>query len=94
MNECMGYLRKFMNGFADQAEATRVFFPDNVVRCRSIATAAAAVATVVVAAAAAVIRAASAAAAAKCAGIPSTASDAHTTGTCMLCGIAAQYGVL
>lgn len=36
MNECMGYLRKFMNGFADQAEATRVFFPDNVVRYRSM----------------------------------------------------------
>ncbi|WIA14511.1 hypothetical protein OEZ85_003030 [Tetradesmus obliquus] len=30
MNECMAYLRKFMNGFADQAQATRVFFPDNV----------------------------------------------------------------
>jgi hypothetical protein len=44
MNECMAYLRKFMNGFADQAEATRVYFPDNVVGTDVIATAAVAVA--------------------------------------------------
>jgi hypothetical protein len=38
MNECMAYLRKFMNGFADQGEATRVYFPDNVVRTDDTAT--------------------------------------------------------
>lgn len=31
MNWSMGYLRRFLNAFQDQAASIRVFFPDNIV---------------------------------------------------------------